>query len=213
MTSSLLADALDYAVGSVACVAPGLLSRPTPCRDWDLAALLRHANDSLAALHEGLARGYVSLDRTGPAPSQQPNGDRAAGDQAAGDQAVSLTAIFRDRAARLLAAAGTGGHDDIAVADRHVAAVIVTAVGAIEIAVHGWDVAAACGHGRSRPIPAELASGVLEIIPLVVTGATRGSQFAAPVSLPPLASPSDRLIALLGRDPAAPGPARGPSRT
>jgi uncharacterized protein (TIGR03086 family) len=203
MTSRLLADAIDYAVGSVACVAPGLLSRPTPCRDWDLAGLLRHANDSLAALHEGLASGYVSLGRTGPAARKQANGDRAAG-----DQAVSLTAIFHDRAARLLAAAGTGRHDDIAVADRHVAAAIVTAVGAIEIAVHGWDVAAACGHGRSRPIPAELASGVLEIIPLVVTGATRGSQFAAPVSVPPLASPSDRLVALLGRDPAAPGPAR-----
>jgi uncharacterized protein (TIGR03086 family) len=192
MSASLLAGAIGYAVGSVACVAPGPLSRPTPCRDWDLAALLRHANDSLAALHQGLATGYVSLHRISPANAPQ-----------SGDDAV----LFRDRAARLLAAAGTGGHDDIAVADRHVAAAIVTAVGAVEIAVHGWDIAAACGHGRSRPIPAELARGVLDIIPLVVTEATRGSQFAAPVSVPPTASPSDRLVALLGRDPAGPGPA------
>ena len=185
MSSSLLADAIDYAVGSVACVAPDLLARPTPCRDWDLAALLRHANDSLAALHQGLATGYVGLHHTGPDPASR-------------DQA----AIFRDRAAQLLAAAGPGRHYDIAVADRHVAAAIVTAVGAVEIAVHGWDVAAACGDGRGRPIPAELACGVLEIVPLVVTDATRGCQFAAPVSLPLLASPSDRLVALLGRDPA-----------
>jgi uncharacterized protein (TIGR03086 family) len=185
MSSSLLASAIEYAVGSVACVAPDLLSRPTPCRDWDLAALLRHANDSLAALHQGLATGYVGLDQ-------------ASTEQASRTQA----AIFPDRAAQLLAAAGTGGHYDIAVADRYVASAIVTAVGAVEIAVHGWDVAAACGHGRSRPIPAELARGVLEIVPLVVTDATRGSQFAAPVSVPPSASPSDQLVALLGRDPA-----------
>jgi uncharacterized protein (TIGR03086 family) len=188
MSASLLAGAIDYALGSVDYVAPVLLSRPTPCRDWDLAALLRHANDSLAALQEGLATGYVSLDRAEPA-------------------AAGLALIFRDRAAQLLAAAGTGCHYDIAVADRHVAAAIVTAVGAIEIAVHGWDIAVACGHGHSRPIPAELASSIMGIIPLVVTEATRGSQFAAPVTVPPRASPSDRLVALLGRDPGGPAPA------
>ncbi len=185
MSASLLAGAIDYALGSVDCVAPVLLAQPTPCQDWDLAALLRHANDSLAALHEGLATGYVSLDRAG-AP--------------AGEQS-SLAMIFRDRAARLAAAARAGGQHDIAIANRHVAGAIVTAVGAIEITVHGWDVAVACGQRHSRPIPADLARGVLEIVPLVVTGPARGSQFAAPVTLPSQASPGDRLVALLGRDP------------
>ena len=190
MSASLLADAIDYAMGSVADVAPDLLSRPTPCRDWDLATLLRHASDSLAALHQGLATGYVSLDRTGPAgtePAHDPGDDAA---------------LFRQRAAELLTVARTDGHYDIAVAGRHVAAAVVTAVGAVEIAVHGWDVAAACGQGRSRPIPAGLARGLLDIIPLVITEATRGGQFAAPVRVPAGASPSDRLVALLGRDPA-----------
>ena len=190
MSASLLADAIDYALGSVDCVAPVLLSQPTPCRDWDLAALLRHANDSLAALHEGLATGYVRLDRAGAAAAEH----------------GSLAVIFRDRAARLRVAAQAGGQHDIAIANRHVAAAIVTAVGAIEITVHGWDIAAACGPG-GRPIPAGLARGVLEIVPLVVTGPARGSQFAAPVTVPPQASPGDRLVALLGRDPARPQPA------
>lgn len=189
MPAGLLAAAIDYALGSVDCVAPGLLSQPTPCRDWDLAALLRHADDSLAALHEGLAAGYVSLGRAGP-PASGP--DR-------------LARTFRDRAAQLRAAVQAGGRHDIAIANRHVAAAVVTAVGAIEITVHGWDIAVACGQQRSQPIPADLAWGVLDIVPLVVTGTTRGSQFAAPVTVPPQASPGDRLVALLGRDPASPG--------
>ena len=189
MPASLLTSAIDYALGRVDCVAPELLGQPTPCREWDLAALLRHASDSVAALHQGLASGYVSLDRAGTA------GPAAA-------TVESLAGTFRDRAARLRAAAGTGGPYDIAIASRHAAAAVVTAVGALEIAVHGWDVAAACGQGRSRPIPADLARSMLEIVPLVVTDATRGSQFATPVAVPPPYGPSERLLALLGRDPA-----------
>jgi uncharacterized protein (TIGR03086 family) len=189
MPASLLASAIDYALGSVDHVAPELLGQPTPCREWDLAALLRHANDSVAALYQGLASGYVSVDRAGAA-------------EPAAATPGSLAGTFRDRAARLRAAAGTGGQYDIAIASQHAAAAVVTAVGALEIAVHGWDVAAACGLGRSRPIPADLARSMLEIVPLVVTDATRGSQFATPVAVPPPYGPSDRLLALLGRDPA-----------
>ena len=68
MPPSLLAAAIGYAVGSVDGVSPGLLSRPTPCLGWDLAALLRHANDSLAALCEGIATGCISL----PGPAGPP---------------------------------------------------------------------------------------------------------------------------------------------
>jgi hypothetical protein len=66
MSASLLADAVGYAVDSVACVTPGLLSRPTPCRDWDLAALLRHANDSLASPSDRLVA-LLGRDPSGPA--------------------------------------------------------------------------------------------------------------------------------------------------
>jgi hypothetical protein len=75
----------------------------------------------------------------------------------------------------------------------------VAAVGVVEIAVHGWDIAAACREGQ--PIPSVLAIEILAIIPLVVTDATRHGRFAAPVAAAPQASPSDRLVALLGRNP------------
>jgi uncharacterized protein (TIGR03086 family) len=76
---------------------------------------------------------------------------------------------------------------------------IVTSVGAVEVAVHGWDIAQACG--QPRPVPPGLAEELLLLVPLLVTGSDRPSRFAAAVAAPPGASPGDRLIAFLGRDP------------
>jgi len=45
----LLEPSINYALGVVQAVTPELLSRPTPCREWDLRMLLRHASESLAA--------------------------------------------------------------------------------------------------------------------------------------------------------------------
>lgn len=64
---------------------------------------------------------------------------------------------------------------------------------------HGWDVARACG--QHHPIPPPLAEEMLELAPLFVTDADRTARFAAPIDVPPLASPGDRLIAFLGRRP------------
>jgi uncharacterized protein (TIGR03086 family) len=69
----------------------------------------------------------------------------------------------------------------------------------VEIAVHGWDVAQACG--RPRPIPPQLAEELLQLAPLLVTDADRPGRFAPPVAVPAGASPGDRLVAFLGRGP------------
>lgn len=182
----LLERAISYALGSVAAVAPEFLSRPTPCSAWDLRMLLHHVNDSLATLHEGIETGRIGLDLTA---------------EGAVDLTADLAATFRDRAYRLLGAWSTGGYQDqvITIADRPLMASVVAGTGAIEIAVHGWDIAQACGH--PQPIPPTLAAGILEIVPLVVTDATRYFQFAAPVTVSRLASPGDRLVAFLGRSP------------
>lgn len=181
-SSRLLADAIHYTLGSLTRVTTGLLPCPTPCAAWDLAALMAHFSDSLAALYEGLATGYVRL-----APA------------VAGDPATRLVAAVREQATRLLAASATAEEAEIAIGDRCLAASIVTAVGAVEIATHGWDVAEACGG--HRPIPPALAAGLLDLVPLVVTDTTRETRFAAPVDVSPLASPGDRLVAMLGRRP------------
>lgn len=188
-SAMLLAGSVGYARGCLSCVRPGFLSRPTPCAAWDLAALLQHLGDSLAAFHEGISAASV-----GRWPARQVS------------DPAGLIASVRDRAGRLQAAcaAAAGQDQPVAIADRHLAGSVVAAVGALEIAVHGWDVAEACGC--RMPIPPGLAAGILKIVPLVVTDAVRNACFGRPVIVSPRASAGDRLVALLGRAPLGRAP-------
>jgi len=147
--------------------------------------LLGHANESLAALHEGITARWVALT---PAPD------------GAYPVAADPVQTFRDRASRLLnASASAGGHHLITIADRRITLNTMTATGALEIAVHGWDISQACGH--RRPIPHTLALDLLELAPLLVPRTGRQPLFAPPVPVALTASPSDRLTAFLGRPP------------
>lgn len=89
--------------------------------------------------------------------------------------------------------------DTVSVGGLSAPARLVAAAGAVEIAVHGWDVGQACGH--SRPVPQGLAGEMLWLLPLIVAGADRPARFAAPVPVPVGASAGDRLVAFLGRRP------------
>jgi uncharacterized protein (TIGR03086 family) len=183
--TDLLEIAIGYAVGSLSCVTAGSLSSPTPCAAWDLGALLEHVSDSLAALHDAIATGRVSLDVLARTPVSS---------------ADDLVTTLRTQAGRLLAASAAGGEDRaVAIAGRRLTGRQVTAVGALEITVHGWDIAEACRC--PRPVPPALATSILAIIPLVVTHVTRNAQFAGAIPAAPQACPSDRLVALLGRNP------------
>jgi uncharacterized protein (TIGR03086 family) len=187
----LLERAIAYALGAVQGVTPSLLEAPTPCRDWDLRELLHHVDDSLAALHEGLGSSAV-----GPDPAGDPGSAGGARADPAGDPARR----FRDRARRLLETLTRAGDGEVvAVADLPLSAAMLASTGAIEIAVHGWDIARACG--RDRPVPDGLAVELLRLCLPLVADAGRGGQFAAPVTICATAAPSDRLIAYLGRDP------------
>jgi uncharacterized protein (TIGR03086 family) len=181
---ALLASAISYALGACVQVAPGEMARPTPCTDWDLEALLAHLASSMADLESAIRTGYLGLDTHDPA---DPEPD---------DDPVDM---LRDRAANLLVACYShhGGDRFVLVGGLPLPAGIVACTGAVEIAVHGWDVSAA--RGRSRPIPAELATRMLRLSPLLVAG--REGLFGAPVHIPAQASPGDRLVAYLGRNP------------
>ncbi|HEU4426234.1 MAG TPA: TIGR03086 family metal-binding protein [Pilimelia sp.] len=180
---ALLERAVTYALGNLQLVTAAALSRSTPCREWDLRTLLRHIDDSLIALHDAVEVGYVDLDPAGGASHRDPVG------------------VLKDRACRVLGAWTNAGSRaaSMSIAGCPVTGGIVTAVGAVEVAVHGWDVAEACGH--PRPIPPALAEDLLELAPLFVTDTDRPARFAARVEVPPLANPSDRLVAFLGRRP------------
>ena len=183
--TGLLAGAISYTLGVCALVRPGDMTLPTPCTDWDLAMLLAHLSGSMADLETAIRTGILDMERPP---------DNAVGDP---------VEILRDQAAQLLCA--LYGYDGavrfVAVAGLPVPAGLVACTGAVEIAVHGWDVAAARG-GACRlipPIPAVLATRMLGLCPLVVAG--REGLFAGPVEVPAEASPGDRLVGFLGRDP------------
>jgi uncharacterized protein (TIGR03086 family) len=181
----LLEQAIAYAGQSVLDVTPALLGRPTPCQGWNLEMLLRHAAESLAALHDATVTGRVALISA--------TADR--------DPPADLAGIFRDRAGRLLAARATAGrrHQVLAVGDLPLPAIAVEGAGAIEIAVHGWDMAQACG--QDRPIPDALAASLLAIAPLLIPETGRHPQFGPPVTAAAPVGPGDRLVAYLGRKP------------
>ena len=144
--------------------------------------LLGHANESLAALHEGLTAGCVALSPPEGYPAADP------------------VTTFHDRASRLLTASASGGsHHLISIAHWPIALTTMTVTAALEIAVHGWDISQACGP--RRPIPHTLASELLEPSSLLVPLTGRHSLFAPPVPVSPTACPSDQLIAFLGRIP------------
>jgi uncharacterized protein (TIGR03086 family) len=174
--------AVGYALGAIDSVTPELLSRPTPCRDWDLRMLLRHACESVAALEEGLETGRIGL---------YPVFDE--------DTAADPTRIFRSRVTRLLEiwTVAAGDARIVEVAGERLPPSAMAGAAALEIAVHGWDVSQACGH--HRPIPRDLAVDLLVISALLVPDGNRHPLFAAPVFVAETAGPSERLIAFLGR--------------
>jgi len=174
----LLERAVGFALASVQAVTPEMMPRRTPCASWDLEMLLLHLHDSLTALHEGAASGRVALERP------PPGGD--------GDPVSSV----RVSAVRLLRA--TGAPARVEVGDRGLGHDLMAAAGAVEVAVHGWDVAQA--SGERRPVPAGLADDLLKVCPLVLPE-PRGALFADPVDAAPDAPVGERLIALLGRRP------------
>ena len=196
----LLDSAVSYALAGAALGTVQLLRRPTPCPGWDLAALLDHVSDSIGVIQQGRAAGDISASAAPP------------GHPGPGPDPV---ARLRRQAARLLETCAAAGPAErrVAISDRELTASMVAVTGAIEVAVHGWDISVACG--ARRPVPPGLAAVLLPIAPLLITPGTRPGLFADPVRLPGPASLSDQLVAFLGRQPtshpARPGETRGRS--
>jgi uncharacterized protein (TIGR03086 family) len=181
----LLAGAISYALGACVLIEPEEMTLPTPCPGWNLGTLLGHLGDSIADLETAIRTGCLDLDHP-PGPLGP-----------AGDDPVEAV---RDRAAQLLCvsyAAPECPERFVTIGGLPLPAGLVTCIGAVEIAVHGWDVMTALGGGV--PIPAALATRMLRLYPLIVAG--RENLFADPVEVPAGACPGDRLVGYLGRDP------------
>jgi uncharacterized protein (TIGR03086 family) len=166
-------------------VTPELAHASTPCRDWDLTALMLHMDDSLRALQEAADLGLVTMTTAEP------------------DDPEHLVAGLRTRAGALLGAwTANQGAELVSVAGCPLTAKVLVLTGALEVAVHGWDVAQTCGN--ELPIPKAVAADLVTLVPSLVDRSGRGSRFAPAVPVPPWASPGDLLVAALGRRPWRP---------
>ena len=172
----LLDRSLAYTRVALADVGPADLAAPTPCAGWTLARLLTHMEDALDAFTEAAA-GRVAVAAVPPAADR--------------------VAALRDKACALLGAWAAASPSTVAVGDLLVDAPLLVETAALEITVHGWDVAQATG--RRTPVPTGLARRLRPVAERVVQDSDRGTRFAPARDAGPGAGAGDSLMAFLGR--------------
>jgi uncharacterized protein (TIGR03086 family) len=181
----MLERAIGYTRVQLQAVTPELLCLPTPCEQWRLGALLDHMADSLDALTEAADLHHVSV-----AVGREP---------ASPLSPVDAVERLQVRACSLLGAwSAVAQDDDVMVGDRPLSSSLLACAGALEVAVHGWDVSQATGV--RAPIPAALARDLLIWADVLVSDADRPGRFDYPISGPSI-GPSSRLLMKLGREP------------
>jgi uncharacterized protein (TIGR03086 family) len=195
---ALMERAVRYGLSSLEAITPAVLFDQTPCTEWNLLALLEHVTESLTALAEGPCAGRIT--RTSAAV------DETLVPFSWADECVEdMVADVRSRAEALLRdwRRMPTPIDDFVINDAPIPIGAVEIIAAIEIAVHGWDIFETCR--TPSPVPVHLALELLRLSPMVVVESVRPGLFAAPIDICPLASPSDRLVAFLGRRSTCPG--------
>jgi TetR/AcrR family transcriptional repressor of nem operon len=164
------------------------LGAPTPCPDYDVAALLDHVDGLVGAFTDAAAK--ARLDAEGPPPP--------------GD-AAHLRPDWRSRVPEALAALVAAWDDDAAFDGTTSAggitmpAEVASLVAVEELVVHGWDLARATGQPYAcTDAELQIVDGFLSMFP----DDQRGDAYAPPYPVPSGASALDRVIAASGRDPA-----------
>lgn len=181
----MLERAVGYTRLQLQSVTPQMLCLPTPCEGWRLGALLEHMAESLDALTEAADLGHVAVTDL-PLPVCLPS-------------PVDAVERLRVRACTLLGAWSAVARDEqVMVGDRPLSSSLLACAGALEVAVHGWDVSQATGV--RAPIPAALARELLIWVDVLVSDADRPDRFDHPITGPSI-GPSSKLLMSLGREP------------
>ncbi len=167
-------------------IAPAQDNGPTPCAEWDVAALRTHVVGWLATFAAGFA------DSDGQAPRADLKGYIAPEDPAA---------EIRHRADELDAALRAGAAQrPLQLGEAAMPGELALGMILWEYQVHGWDLATATGQPWEPPAAATRASR--EFAPSMLTPDYQGEgkAFAPPVTPPADPTPLAQLVALSGRD-------------
>jgi len=156
------------------------LTKQTPCREFDVAALTDHLLNSVTQIGKAAGAELPARDSADSVERQIVAAARPA-----------LDAWHRR---------GLGG--TVPFGPREAPAGYLAGIFSLEFLVHAWDYAVATG----RPInaPDALSEYVMSLAQRVITPDTRGSAgFDDPVDVPENATALDRLLALTGRRPVS----------
>lgn len=174
-----LSRSLDVAADVVDGIGPDQWANPTPCAGWDVAALVAHLRDGTWWFSGALG---------GTPPD--------------GDPDARPGAVLRTAGDALLAGFSRPGvlDEPVRIPLGEVPGVVALHLRATEALVHAWDLAVATGQVLA--VDDAVATEALEFstVALQMIPADR-SPFAPSLPVAEAASPLDRLVALLGRDP------------
>lgn len=183
------AEALEAFGRYVHAVTPEQWSAPTPCTEWSVRDLVNHLTAEQLWVPEMLAGARV--------PDV---GDRFDGDVLGADTVASWDAAAEAAMATLAEPGALDRTVHLSYGDR-------SALGycremTVDAIVHGWDLAEGI-HADSRMSPAAVEFALAEVTP-VASALPASGFFAEAVPVEPGADPQTRLLALMGRDAAAP---------
>lgn len=177
--SVLLDRARDHALPVIATISDDDLTKPTPCADYDVRALLDHLLHVVVEFQKLAAKQDADFSHTPAYPDWR---DR-----------------FPGETAKLVEAWGQPGATDGIAGTMQMPAQTVGALALLDLTIHASDLAQATGR-RFEPDPevlAEVADLVAQLGPMAV----EWNVFGQPVEAPADASAFERLLATTGRDP------------
>jgi uncharacterized protein (TIGR03086 family) len=175
-------QATAVASKKISLVTPADMSKPTPCSEFDVRALLNHVLGGLAMLTKAANGGKASM----------PEGDQLGSDPGA---------TYDERRVALLAAVRGPG-----VLDRNwempfgsMAGGMMAGIAFMEHLTHAWDIAKATDQDTT--LPPELVSECMDLVAAMDAMLRTPGVCGPPVSVSESASPQDKFIAFMGRNP------------
>lgn len=183
MTVQDLAVAFTFTEAAIAGVKPDQWADPTPCSEWNVRELVNHTIAVLSTFSHAAAG------------TEGPNGDPP--DFTSDNPARA----FREAADRGLAAWPAAVKDTVNIGSEMPGSVAL-GINLLDTLTHGWDIATATG--QNTDLPQGSAAAALAASHHSVPAEARGPDgpgFAPTIEIGPEASPTDALVAYLGRRP------------
>lgn len=183
MSESLILKSLNMAGNVVVHIKPEDLVKPTPCKDWDVKALLNHMVAEVAWV-KPLLEGKTVADLNGTL-----DGDLL------GEQPLRAWQGYADAATQAISSTNQDKIVHLSYADK-TATAYLDEVGA-DVVVHTWDLARAIGE--TFVIDDATAEAVMNGMKDIMPMARQGGYLGAKLPIDNSASATKRLLAEFGR--------------